>query len=62
MERKQTDVFTELSAYRGGRVNVTASEDAAHGLALQVPYVQADVNFFTLFGASRRAGPRIHPR
>ena len=46
------DVFTELSAYRGGRVNVTATSELPHRLAVQVPYAQADVNFFTLFGAA----------
>jgi predicted permease len=49
--RQQTDIFTELSAYRGGVVNITASGGAVHRLALQVSYGQADVNFFALFGA-----------
>ncbi len=47
-----TDVFTDLAAYRGGRVNVTATDGLQDGLALQAPYAQADVNFFTLFGAA----------
>lgn len=47
-----TDVFTGLSAYRGGRVNVTTTPQLQGGPALQVPYAQADVNFFTLFGAA----------
>jgi predicted permease len=54
--RSQTDVFTELSAYRAGVVNITASPDVVRGLALQVPYAQADVNFFGLFGASVALG------
>jgi predicted permease len=54
--RQQTDVFTELSAYRGGVVNVTTSEGSLQRLALQVPFAQADVNFFTLFGASVTLG------
>jgi predicted permease len=54
--RQQTDIFTELSAYRGGVVNITASEGAVHRLALQVPYGQADVDFFALFGASVSLG------
>jgi hypothetical protein len=52
--RQQTDVFTQLSAYRGGVVNITVSQEVAHGLALQVPYAQADVNFFALFGRASR--------
>lgn len=51
-----TDVFTELAAYRGGRVNVTTTDDLQHALALQVPYAQADVNFFSLFGAAVEQG------
>ena len=54
--RQQTDTFTELSAYRGGVVNITADEGAENRLALQVPYGQADVNFFDLFGASVSLG------
>ena len=54
--RQHTDVFTELSAYRGGVVNITASQGAVHALALQAPYAQADVNFFALFGASVALG------
>ncbi len=54
--RPQTDVFTQLSAYRGGVVNITVGQEVAHGLALQVPYAQADVNFFALFGASVALG------
>jgi len=58
--RQQTDIFTGLSAYRGGVVNITAnitaSQESAHRLALQVPYGQADVNFFALFGASVALG------
>ncbi len=50
------DVFTGLAAYRGGRVNVTTTDDLQHGLALQVPYAQADVNFFALFGAAVAQG------
>jgi putative ABC transport system permease protein len=54
--RQQTDVFTQLSAYRGGVVNVTAGREPERGLAVQVPYVQADVTFFTLFGATVAQG------
>ena len=56
--RQQTDVFTHLSAWRGGVVNVTASQElerergGEQGVARQVPYIQADVTFFTLFGAT----------
>jgi putative ABC transport system permease protein len=49
---RATDVFTALAAYRGGRVNITTSDDLQHGLARHVPYAQADVAFFTLFGAA----------
>ena len=59
--RQQTDTFTELSAYRGGVVNITASEGAVHRLALQVPYAQADVNFFPLFGARVARGRGFTP-
>lgn len=51
-----TDVFTELAAYRGGRVNVTTTDDLQYRLAKQVPYAQADVNFFALFGAAVAQG------
>ncbi len=47
-----TDVFETLAAYRGGRVNVTTTDDAQHRVAVQAPYAQADVNFFPLFGAT----------
>ena len=54
--RQQTDIFTELSAYRGGAVNITGGDGTVHKLALQVPFGQADVNFFALFGASVSVG------
>jgi putative ABC transport system permease protein len=54
--RQQTDVLTELAAYRGGVVNIIASQGVVQELALQVPYAQADVNFFALFGASVALG------
>jgi hypothetical protein len=47
-----TDVFASLAAYRGGRVNVTTTDDLQHRVALQVSSAQADVNFLTLFGAA----------
>src|SRR5262245_32422703 len=56
-----TDVFRELSAYRGGRVNLTTNNKLQHRLALQVPYGQADLNFFTLFGAAVVQGRGFTP-
>ena len=51
-----TDVFASLAAYRGGRVNVTTTDDLQYRVALQVSSAQADVNFFTLFGAAAVQG------
>src|SRR5262245_53716668 len=47
--RQETGVFTQLSAWRGGVMNVTtraAGQELERGLAVQVPFVQADVTFF----------------
>jgi hypothetical protein len=49
-------MFTQLSAYRGGFVNVTAGPELERRLVQQVPYVQASANFFTLFGATVAQG------
>lgn len=35
--REQSDIFAEMAAYRGGVVNVTASESVMPGLAVQFP-------------------------
>jgi putative ABC transport system permease protein len=58
--RRQTDIFTEVSAYRGGFVNITGgAAGVSHGLAMQVPYAQASASFFTLFGANVAKGRGI---
>jgi predicted permease len=54
--RQQTDILTQLSAWRGGVVNITAGQEPERGLAVQVPYIQAGITFFTLFGATVAQG------
>jgi predicted permease len=51
-----TDVFSSIAAYRGGRVNLTTTDDLYQRVALQLVSAQADVSFFTLFGANVALG------